>query len=76
MTVKRIMSKPAGLSDPTATVAEVLSALQSTGVAIVDPGNSLTFKRIDVKGALDTFAPVTWFRVQAFPREAPALDPR
>jgi subtilisin family serine protease len=38
---------------PTASVSEVLTALQSTGQPVIDPLNGLTFPRIRVKAALD-----------------------
>jgi len=42
---------------PSATVSEVLTALQATGVAITDPRNSLTKSRIRVFEALQALMP-------------------
>lgn len=42
---------------PTATVTEVLAALQSSGVPIADPRNGVTRSRIDCKAAQDILLP-------------------
>jgi subtilisin len=44
---------------PTLTVAQGLSALQSTGVPILDTRNGLTFRRIDIDNAIASFSEPT-----------------
>lgn len=51
---------------PYASVADVQSALQKTGLDILDTRNSITKPRIDCKGALDKLLSQT-VRNTAFP---------
>ena len=44
-----------GQAHPTATVAHLLVALRKGGVPVFDPYSKLTFRRIDVGGALDAY---------------------
>jgi subtilisin family serine protease len=61
---------------PSASVGEILSALQSTGVAITDTRNNITTPRINVKAAFDALrgSTATWALVPGggFTPSAPA----